>query len=875
MRTTQSPNCLSLLGFGVWKNLQNLGCFCAINAGQIEVTFSKVVDEDSAKTLANYSINGTALNNASFSGATASLKADGRTLVITLDSSDRFVNDSAYSIVVKDVKDTDGAKVEKYTKTVVFSDTAAPSIVTVSATAKTDTNTATITFDEPVAGTGVYKIDGVGVAVASGQGTNELTLSTGKLEAGKTYTLFVANETDISSAANNLPSSEYSFTVTVDDVSPVATVEAASDKTIKVTFNEAVKANTVTTSNLRIKDSNGFIYAQANAPTTTDNKTFTLTLASNPFVGDATTADFKVNIANVEDVAGNKMTSVVKDVTLTKDDKAPTYVATTDVTTAGFNIEFSENVTKNGTPGITIVSSKGVEVAGVVGTVTNKKLAVTATLTEGETYTYTLAKEAVQDTAWTPNKSEVVMGSFTVDGDEDSSKPAVVTTGGNEPQISTTNNNYVVINFDEPVKGGSVSGSATDVYNYKLDGKALPEGTVITLDSAMDTATIKLPAGSFSAAGTKQLTVQNIQDKAGNVLNTSTHAVTVVDTAAPVLKSATVNQYSSAFVVDLYFNEDLTGTATQAISNIDRNIKLMNGNVEITGFTATLQNDTDGNPRIVRLTKTSTALDASKAVTVETKAATTLAQNVVLDTATRTDSLGVSTHNPLKAGVKVTAVDGVAPTAPVVTQTGGDVITANGVALSGSYTANEGVTSIKVKYEDSSDLTDDIEVVALLNTTNNTWSVPAVDLSTLSDGDVDVTVTAYKNDEVYTSASAVTYDLQKQAAIITDAKIVDKGTAGVDAGDDVVITFDKALASSITTPAGLGLEDSGGALLFGTGASLAVSADGKTATITLGTLAGTGNEVAAGDTITVTTATTTGGANVALVNSQDLLLDIE
>ncbi|MBE3570825.1 MAG: hypothetical protein IMW92_12155, partial [Bacillales bacterium] len=123
--------------------------------------------------------------------------------------------------------------------------------------------------------------------------------------------------------------------------------------------------------------------------------------------------------------------------------------------------------------------------------------------------------------------------------------------------LSTVNaaNNVITVDFGRAVKGGAVANSATDLANYTLCGKPLPEGTKIVLNGTQDIATITLPSESIEKTDPNAVfTVANVKSLNNELLNSYKGTVYVVDNVSPTLDTATLNNDGS---VTLAFSEKL------------------------------------------------------------------------------------------------------------------------------------------------------------------------------------------------------------------------------------------------------------------------------------------------------------------------------
>src|SRR5690606_11920528 len=118
-------------------------------------------------------------------------------------------------------------------------------------------------------------------------------------------------------------------------------------------------------------------------------------------------------------------------------------------------------------------------------------LTVEAGVNSGK-YSITLPKGFVKDNAINENESAAVSKVV------DFGKPAEGSTTFDieKNAVQRTGKNIFTVTYPDKVAGGAFDGSATNPDRYTLNGKALPTGTKITLNSEQKVATITLPEDS-------------------------------------------------------------------------------------------------------------------------------------------------------------------------------------------------------------------------------------------------------------------------------------------------------------------------------------------------------------------------------------------
>lgn len=570
------------------KKQEYSGWGCAIDAQHVLVTFNNAVlagsDVNSAETAANYAITGETVSS-------AKLGTDGKS--VTLTTSAALTNNTAYTVtVLKNVEDANAVALSaktNYTTGLFFSDTTAPTIASVAGQPNGDIE---ITFSERVAAaTPTIVINGQTVSPNSVVDNTvtvtkaNLALANANLTSGKSYSVVVSGYTDLASNALSLYNGTFTYNVVADTTVPAVTSLVANDeKTLTLTFSKAIKGVTTdgSTDNAAIL---GLGVTKGTAATsitttatTTDGKVFTLNLdttANKVYDGTATPAEtsasLAVTVSGYEDSSLNVGQKYTQNVTVTKDATLPTLTKSVyDATNAQFVFTFSKALTAESAAalagkGISVVDSNGVAQTAL-GTgdfvaigAGDKTLTIkpgTAYAAGTYTFTFAFAKGTVNDNSLNGGNQNAQFSTTVATAVADVTAPTIST-------VASGSKDHLAVTFDEAVKGGSVTGSATDASNYKLNGVALPANTVITLNAGKTIASIALPTGSVSTTQTYVLTTSNVQDLAGNVLTTIDNTVALTDSVAPVLQSAAYDATTGNIV--LTFSENFaTATAVNS-----------------------------------------------------------------------------------------------------------------------------------------------------------------------------------------------------------------------------------------------------------------------------------------------------------------------
>ena len=525
----------------------------------VEVKFSEAVLKSDINN--KVSIQGTTLD-------TATLSEDGKTLTL---NSATAINVKDAAVVVEPIRTAKDrlVKTAKYVSVVTYKDEVAPTIASVKATTKGKaTETVVVTLSEK-ATIGSAKINGVDVASGNIKVDGKtVTLEGVTVEAGKSHTVELFNVED--KAGNKSVKASKTFEVSVDTVAPTATIEAAGDNTILVTFDKSMNVDSVKAAlvNGIVKDE---LLGAVTSDTATvveksDNKQFLVELKDNTIFANKDSRTFTVVLGGtMTDALGNKFAATTKSVTLTKDAVKPVatgydIIVDEDGKVEEIVVEFNEALAAtqsdiNFASVATVVNEQG-KVDSTLNALTgsvekgSKKVSfkfATPVLIEGK-LAVTFNKDLVTDLALAANKSDAFNMTFDF-GTAKTSTEFEMAAGA----FDTTTADTIKVTFPEAVKGGAVAGSATDLANYTLDGKALT-GATITISADNKVATIKLAEGTITADNkTAVMKVSNVQNLAGTkTVKAYEQTIAVQDTKAPELTSAVIVDNQT---IELTYNE--------------------------------------------------------------------------------------------------------------------------------------------------------------------------------------------------------------------------------------------------------------------------------------------------------------------------------
>lgn len=643
----------------------------AVNLKQIEVKFNTKLDKTTAENETKYLLNNAALADGTTASqspkqAKAELQADGKTVVVTL--ADTLTNNAAVTFKVDGVKDAKGTEIESAAFAVTVSDKVDPTVTSVEYTADGNvvfnfseylnqsvalSNVTVRVNGNPVtSGNLSYGSDGKSV---------EATVS---LTKGSTNSVYAAGFKDL--ANNEMGLFTGSVVATDDNTLPtIQSVTQVGQNTVRFVFSEPLSssganqfaANDITVLKGTSTYTNGAgsteIGVSKNTSVDSSGKTYDVTIdlagAGKPNYGiydaGSTSQSLTLLVAaqSFADVYGNQNSGVYSQtITMSKDTAAPKLVSSKvsdDKQT--FEFLFDEVIGSTPVSNVTVVNSEGVLQSvnsvsrkGATGdaakTLVVDLLSATTAMNAG-TYTITVGAGTVEDELG--NEISTFTQTLTVGSGSDTTKPTA--------SVSTTAKNVFTVTYSE-----EVTGSALNASSYTLDGAALPSGTsLVFTDSNKDTVRITLPANSINigsqASGVNGvLTVKNVADKAGNVIATANHNVTLKDNTAATLTGARL----LGNTLELTFDEKLDSTFTVSdLSDLLDEVEIKGGSTTLTdGSTDVVSATVSGSKVTFTITGGNSNWDTVKAassITVET------------DSPTLTDANGVVVKDDVKVSV--------------------------------------------------------------------------------------------------------------------------------------------------------------------------------------------------------------------------------
>jgi len=515
----------------------------ATDLNHITVVFNKAVDKASAENTANYTLdNGNLVagsldkwNTAGVDAPTAALQADGKTVVITLDTDNDNVADSMLvnqlkaTIGVQNVLSADKTEtVAAYTGSFTFVDTTAPTVTSVTALGN---KVLQVQFSEDVFNanaTSAYYLNGASLATYS---LSNITYSSASRKATLNFVtplpttvtkMTVSQDNSITDKVGlKLLSTEVPVTVT-NDTTP-ATVQSAtlaSNKAyLDIVFSKPMAFVTdFAGAPLVIDGTVDVMNSLTLARSIVDGKLrLRATGAGTDFATIITGGAHAINLKNdtniyLKDAFDVKMAASSATYTITNDVTKPTVLSVAVTADKKVEVKFSENLdatTAQNALNYTIKDVDGNDVtinSALFKTSTTDTVVLTlaASLKPGTT---SITVAAVKDTSG--NVMDTYTGTFAA---ADKVGPSVVDGAGNTTVAYSGQNIYVT--YSEAVD----TTTALNAANYLYKNKALPAGSSLSMISS-NKVKIVVPLTTTLAGGDAFSVSSNIADTAGNKMD--------------------------------------------------------------------------------------------------------------------------------------------------------------------------------------------------------------------------------------------------------------------------------------------------------------------------------------------------------------------
>ncbi|MBN1781603.1 Ig-like domain-containing protein [bacterium] len=504
----------------------------------VAVKFSEPVEQTSAKTLANYQINGITISN-------ATMTEDYMTVNLTTSN---HTPGSSYQIAISNVKDVAANIMTAVTKTysAPSSNTDAPRLI--SAVAKSSTEVE-IQFSESVSlataqNTSNYTIPGITIlgAVLSASKTT-VTLST-SAHSGGSYTVTVTGVQDEGVPPLTLTGGQLPYTYTPpDNIKPVLnTVTVENGGLLRLEFSEALES---TSAGLKTNYTISPGIAVQNAFLDNSGLNVYLQTSEHP------SGNFTLTASGVKDLAGNVMTSTNKTYSYTPPDRTPPVLAQAIIEGVSYvELVFSEELDLNTAVNIAnyqISPAIAVTQADLDGVTRNRVYLKTASHQSGQQYTITVT--GVKDKALNTILSGSNSTSYTAPV-VDSAPPLL-------SGVEALGARDIKLSFSESMDETSAKVTA----NYTIQGISVLEAN---LDKSQ--RTVYLKTDEHQAGVQYAVQVANVKDLAGNAIATSskTYSLPAQDTKAPLVQS--VDLIGDQIVV-VTFSEPVEASTARLLSN--------------------------------------------------------------------------------------------------------------------------------------------------------------------------------------------------------------------------------------------------------------------------------------------------------------------
>jgi len=542
----------------------------ALNSKEIEITFTKALNEGSAEDETNYEF-----KVGSYELASDEFEADldkSNVVIVTLDTAIQAIT-SVNVTVFEDLLDDDLNELgADYKNVFIFYDDAAPEIVST----EVDSEVLTVTFSEFVETIGLVKVDGVAMVEGPDADDNydlsepvkelDINIEDLDLEDGK-YSVTFANVADLQQEDTNVAGFlATTFIISDKDAAPVVTsVKQLSDYEIEIEFTKKLEGEpTVTVKNAGVEIQESISNDDG------DDSVWIVTLdesladdmyddGNDAFNAAVTVTSYQ---AAVNKMYGSKYTTTIK---LALDKTAPTLQAGKVADDYEFELRFNEEIklvdqnssleaVQIDTKDILVVDEDGIKLSvddfyvtpDTDGDMTTLTIEMNSDVSSG-TFTITVAAGTVEDFSGNDNKA------FTTTVKKSASEDEITVENKNEFNEVIGDDNIITIVFSD-----EMGSSALVAANYKLDGASLPAGTAIYFNPDKTTVEIELPSGSVKDSDPVVLAIsEKVLGSDGEKVDADDRYLIVEgldDNVKPVLKSA---EKTNDTTVTLFFSEKL------------------------------------------------------------------------------------------------------------------------------------------------------------------------------------------------------------------------------------------------------------------------------------------------------------------------------
>jgi hypothetical protein len=519
----------------------------SIYEDHIEITFSKLLDKESAENESNYKVN----NNITIFQA----DLDENGTVVSLLTSPHV--EGTYLLIAKNIKDRaaiPNSILENSTVEYNYVDTTAPTILSIMSE---DEDKLKIEFSEPVEKFSAETIsnysvgDSIQILQAVLENDTKTVLLTTTRHKEGIFTIVINNIKDQAAVPNTIASNSAIQYEYIDTIPPeLLNVQAITDTQLYLVFSEQIeKAQAENISNYSIN--NGIDISQA----ILDNNQKVVRLITSIHGEEV----FKITVNNIRDLATTPNT--IKNGTTFDYQRIDTippeivYVGAVDENRV--EITFSEPIEK--TSAETVLNyeiNNGISVNQAI--LQNNFKIVTLVTSKHSEGSFVLSVNGIMDRANSPNK---ISNNSTVNYDYvDAIAPEI-------ENVQALSDTHVVVHFSEPVD----KQSAENVSNYAINNGVIIHKVV--LDENFTTA---LLTTSFHTEGSYSLLCSNIKDKAASpntIINDNPFQYSYVDRTPPVITSVRAIAEDS---LEIKFSEKVIKQSAENILNYK-----INGGIEV------------------------------------------------------------------------------------------------------------------------------------------------------------------------------------------------------------------------------------------------------------------------------------------------------
>ncbi|MEH7125868.1 Ig-like domain-containing protein [Bacillus sp. JJ1773] len=516
---------------------------------RIKVDFNKAMltgyGTNGAENTSNYTVSGRSIKN-------VKLSEDKKSALIEL--YDPLYTNSAYSVTVKRNIQTAAYETlgsNDFVTSFTFSDNTKPTVTFVTTDSKGNLE---IKFSEMIDANSPISVTLNGKAASINtlyDDTDTAVIPKAELDRlglqkGKNYSIVVTGARDLvvySPNTMNKYSGTFHYNSLADTSLPVVrSIQTKGERTFTIEFNETLID--LTASHLVITKGNSPIRPTSIKDISGNKTKFDIELPISVYGTNESSVRLNVQVKDYKDLANNVGQATDHTVNLTKDVEPLKLIrASYDNKANEFHIFFDKPL-KTGTPlpaNITAYDPDGNPFTPKLKPNNDNKMIIDAKLLPDGDYTFNVNEGTVKDNSSSQNGNEWFTTSITKREDMEKPKATI---------LASLVNGQFKVSFNEPVS----EESATLHSNYQLNNISLPADTQFDLSSDKKLVTITLPEGHIEKSGTYTLKVTGVKDPSGNVMASTSLAITINENKQPELLTAALVGNN----IKLTFSENIT-----------------------------------------------------------------------------------------------------------------------------------------------------------------------------------------------------------------------------------------------------------------------------------------------------------------------------